>query len=123
MLFYFLNFLKFLSLKSIKFFKVGIRIYGKGQFPFYHNSLLIIPSLGQLLGYPTLGQYANSPVNHISTDTIIFWSGAEAAVKFPEGMAYFVFGVGYYYTQFQLQNHPYIIDQRDLTCLIFSDFV
>ncbi len=89
----------------------------------FNNSLLIIPSFGQLLGYPTLGQYANSPVNHISTDTIIFWSGAEAAVKFPEGMAYFVFGVGYYYTRFQLQNHPYIIDQRDLTCLIFSDFV
>jgi hypothetical protein len=89
----------------------------------FNDSLLVIPSLGQALGYPTLGQYANSPVHQITNDSLLFWSGAEAAVQGPNGLMYFVFGLGYYKVRFQLQNHPYIIDQRDLTGLVLSDFV
>ena len=37
-------------------------------------SLFMIPSWGDLLGYPTLGTYANHPVLKIETDAVIFFS-------------------------------------------------
>ena len=34
-----------------------------------------------------------------------------------------MFGLGYYYTQFQLKDQNYILDNRPLTGIILSDFV
>jgi hypothetical protein len=94
-----------------------------------NNMIFIIPSWGDLLGYPTLGKYVGHDVAKIITDIVIFFSGAECAVETEKGTVYFIFGLGYYYTKFELHHDvelsrgKYIIDNRLLTGLILSDFV
>jgi len=88
-----------------------------------NNILFIIPSWGNLLGYPTLGKYANHNVSKISQDFVIFFGGAECAKKTDKGILYHLFGLGYYYSKFELQTGRYITDNRHLTGLILSDFV
>ncbi len=90
----------------------------------------MIPSWGELLGYPhKLGFYMNKEVTKIHTDLIIFFSGIECRVKTTRGIIYFLFGIGYYYTKFELSQSidltrgKYITDSRLLTGLILSDFV
>jgi len=85
--------------------------------------LFVIPSWGHLLGYPTLGNYSHQDVLKISQDFVIFFSAAECAVETEKGTLYYLFGLGYYYTKFELQNGKYITDNRQLTGLILSDFV
>jgi len=67
-------------------------------------SFFVIPSWGHLLGYPTLGQYSNHDVSRISHDLVIFFSGAECSVQVEGGTLYYLFGLGYYYIQFELQS-------------------
>jgi hypothetical protein len=86
-------------------------------------NLFVIPSWGQLLGYPTLGKYSNHNVSKISQDLVIFFGGAECSVQTEMGSVYYLFGLGYYYTKFELQSGRYITDNRQLTGLILSDFV
>ncbi len=96
-----------------------------------HNMLFIIPSWGDLLGYPTLGKYVNHYVSKIQSDLVIFLTGLESSIEIeiprefePEHRTlYYLFGLGYYYTKFELQSGRYIIDNRQLTGLILSDFV
>ncbi|MFX1338726.1 MAG: hypothetical protein ACFFDK_08965 [Promethearchaeota archaeon] len=94
-----------------------------------NNMLFIIPSWGDLLGYPTLGKYVGHDVAKIITDIVIFFGGTECAVETEKGTIYFIFGLGYYYTKFELSHDvelsrgKYIIDNRLLTGLILSDFV
>lgn len=88
-----------------------------------NNILFIIPSWGNLLGYPTLGKYANHNVLKISQDLVIFFGGAECAKLTEMGILYYLFGLGYYYSKFELQTGRYITDNRYLTGLILSDFV
>ncbi len=94
-----------------------------------NNMVFIIPSWGDLLGYPTLGKYVGHDVAKIITDIVIFFSGAECAVETEKGTVYFIFGLGYYYTKFELHHDvelsrgKYITDNRLLTGLIMSDFV
>jgi hypothetical protein len=94
-----------------------------------NNMIFIIPSWGDLLGYPTLGKYVGHNVAKIITDIVIFFGGAECAVETKKGTIYFIFGLGYYYTKFELPHDvelsrgKYIIDNRLLTGLILSDFV
>ncbi|MFX0026620.1 MAG: hypothetical protein ACFE8M_09385 [Candidatus Hermodarchaeota archaeon] len=88
-----------------------------------NNIFLVIPSWGKLLGYPTLGQYANHDVLKISQDLVIFFGGIESAVKTFRGTIYYLFGIGYYYTKFEVQAGRYITDSRPLTGLLLSDFV
>ena len=85
--------------------------------------LFVIPSWGNLLGYPTLGNYSNHNVSKISQDLVIFFSGVECSVQTEKGTIYYLFGLGYYYTKFELQSERYITDSRQLTGLILSDFV
>ena len=85
--------------------------------------LFVIPSWGNLLGYPTLGNYSNHNVSKISQDLVIFFSGLECSVQTEKGTLYYLFGLGYYYTKFELQSERYITDSRQLTGLILSDFV
>jgi len=85
--------------------------------------LFVIPSWGNLLGYPTLGNYSNHNVSKISQDLVIFFSGVECSVQTEKGTLYYLFGLGYYYTKFELQSERYITDSRQLTGLILSDFV
>ncbi|MCJ7648348.1 MAG: hypothetical protein MUP85_07025 [Candidatus Lokiarchaeota archaeon] len=85
--------------------------------------LFVIPSWGNLLGYPTLGNYSNHNVSKISQDLVIFFSGLECSVQTEKGTLYYMFGLGYYYTKFELQSERYITDSRQLTGLILSDFV
>ena len=40
-----------------------------------------------------------------------------------QGTLYFLFGLGYYYSQFQLKDQNYILDNCPLTGIILSDFV
>ena len=86
-------------------------------------TFFVIPSWGNLLGYPTLGKYANHKVSKITQDIVIFFGGSECAVSTERGTLYYLFGIGYYYTKFELQSGSYIIDSRQLTGLILSDFV
>ncbi len=86
-------------------------------------TFFVIPSWGHLLGYPTLGQYSNQNVSKISHDLVIFFSGADCSVQTEKGTLYYLFGLGYYYTKFELQSGRYITDNRQLTGLVLSDFV
>jgi len=88
-----------------------------------NNIFFIIPSWGNLLGYPTLGKYAHHNVSKISQDLVIFLGGAECAISTEKGTLYYLFGLGYYYLKFELQSGRYITDNRQLTGLILSDFV
>ncbi|MFX0073407.1 MAG: hypothetical protein ACFFAO_20200, partial [Candidatus Hermodarchaeota archaeon] len=88
-----------------------------------HNMFLVIPSWGSLLGYPTLGEYANHQVSSISQDLVIFLAGLECAISTDIGTSYCLFGLGYYYTKFELQSGRYITDNRLLTGLVLADYV
>ena len=88
-----------------------------------NNIFFVIPSWGNLLGYPTLGNYAHHNVSKISHDVIIFLGGTECAISTDKGTLYYLFGLGYYYLKFELQSGRYITDNRQLTGLILSDFV
>ena len=88
-----------------------------------NNMFFVIPSWGNLLGYPTLGKYANHNVSKISQDLVIFLGGTECAISTEKGTFYFLFGLGYYYLKFELQSGRYITDSRQLTGLILTDFV
>jgi hypothetical protein len=88
-----------------------------------NNIFFVIPSWGNVLGYPTLGEYANHKVSKISQDLVIFLAGTECAITTEVGTRYYLFGLGYYYVKFELQTGKYITDSRNLTGLILSDFV
>lgn len=88
-----------------------------------NNIFFVIPSWGNLLGYPTLGKYANHNVSKITQDLVIFLGGIECAISTERGTLYYLFGLGYYYVKFELQSGIYITDKRQLTGLVLSDFV
>lgn len=88
-----------------------------------NNMLFIIPSWGDLLGYPTLGKYVSQDISKIHSDFVVFLTGIESSVGIEKGTLHFLFGLGYYYTKFELQHGKYIIDKKQLTGLILSDFV
>ena len=90
---------------------------------FDNNMLFIIPSWGDLLGYPTLGEYANQKVIKILSDFVVFLAGTECAVSTEKGTFYFLFGLGYHYLKFELKSGRYITDNRQLNGLVLSDFV
>jgi hypothetical protein len=86
-------------------------------------SLFVIPSWGHLLGYPTLGKYYHQDVSKISQDLVLFFGAADSSVQTEKGTLHYLFGIGYYYTKFELQSGRYITDSRSLTGLVLSDFV
>jgi len=95
-----------------------------------NNTLFIIPSWGDLLGYPTLGNYVNQDVSKILSDLVIFFGATECSIQTEKGTLHYLFGLGYYYLKFELeqskgdlQQGKYITDNRPLTGLILSDFV
>ncbi|WP_457557302.1 hypothetical protein [Candidatus Harpocratesius sp.] len=85
--------------------------------------LVLIPSWGKLLGYPILGTYRNHKVRNILNDPIIFLSNFECSITNEQGTRHYLFGLGFYYTKFQIDANNYIIDYRRLTCIVLSDFV
>jgi len=88
-----------------------------------NNSLFMIPSWGDLLGYPTLGTYVHHPVSKIETDTVIFFSGYDYSIETKKGTLYYLFGLGCYFLKFELESGKYVTDNRILTGLVLSDFV
>ena len=96
-----------------------------------NNMLFIIPSWGDLLGYPTLGKYVHHYVSKIQSDLILFFSCLDSTITIEKSSEFeseprtlhYLFGLGYYYTKFELQSGRYITDNRQLTGLILSDFV
>ncbi|MFX1478059.1 MAG: hypothetical protein ACFFCI_07995 [Promethearchaeota archaeon] len=90
-------------------------------FPNY--SLFMIPSWGDLLGYPTLGTYVHHPVLNIVTDTVIFFSSYDYSIETEKGTLHYLFGLGYYFLKFEIESGKYITDNRILTGLVLSDFV
>jgi len=88
-----------------------------------NNSLFLIPSWGDLLGYPTLGTYVNHPVSKIVSDTVIFLSGYDYSIETTKGTLHYLFGLGYYFLKFELESGKYVTDNRILTGLALSDFV
>jgi len=88
-----------------------------------NNSLFMIPSWSDLLGYPTLGTYVHHPVLKIETDTVIFFSGYDYSIETKNGTLHFLFGLGYYFLKFELESGKYITDNRMLTGLVLPDFV
>ena len=90
---------------------------------FPSNSLFMIPSWGDLLGYPTLGMYAHHHVSRIVSDTVIFLTGYDYSIEMSRGTLHYLFGLGYYFLKFELESGKYITDNRILTGLVLSDFV
>ena len=94
-----------------------------------NNMFFIIPSWTELTGYDTLGSYVNQNVAQILTDIVIFFGCTECSIQTERGTIHIIFGLGNYYTKFgfkqstELQQGKYIIDNKLLTCLVFSDFV
>jgi len=88
-----------------------------------NNIFFVLPSWGNLLGYPTLGRYTNHDVSKITQDLVIFLGGIECAISTERGTLYYLFGLGYYYVKFELQSGIYITDKRQLTGLVLPDFV
>ena len=86
------------------------------------NSLFMIPSWGDLLGYPTLGKYAHHQVSRIISDTVIFFAGYDYSIEIDRGSLHYLFGLGYYFLKFEIETGKYITDNRILTGLILSDF-
>lgn len=86
-------------------------------------SLFMIPSWSDLLGYPTLGTYANHPVSNIETDAVIFFSGYDYSIETTKGTLHYLFGLGCYFLKFELESGKYVTDNRILTGLALSDFV
>ncbi|MGB5911992.1 MAG: hypothetical protein WBH31_12430, partial [Promethearchaeia archaeon] len=87
-----------------------------------NNALFMIPSWSDLLGYPTLGTYANHPVSKIETDTVIFFSGYDYSIETNKGTLHYLFGLGYYFLKFELESGKYVTDKRILTGLVLPDF-
>lgn len=83
--------------------------------------LLVIPSWHKATGAP-MGKYINSNVARIHADPVIFFSTKEVAIETPMGTTYYLFGLGYYYLQFELADGKLITDNRPLTGLVLSDF-
>ncbi|MFW9821026.1 MAG: hypothetical protein ACFFE5_15585, partial [Candidatus Thorarchaeota archaeon] len=90
---------------------------------FTHDSLFMIPSWSDLLGYPTLGTYVHHSVSKIVSDPVIFLSGYDYSIETSKGTLHYLFGLGYYYLKFELESGKYIIDNRILTGLVLADFV
>ena len=88
-----------------------------------HDSLFMIPSWSDLLGYPTLGTYVHHPVLNIVSDPVIFLTGYDYSIETTKGTLYFLFGLGYFYLKFELESGKYITDNRILTGLVLPDFV
>ena len=88
-----------------------------------NNSLFMIPSWSDLLGYPTLGTYVHHPVSKIETDAVIFLSGYDYSIETKKGTLHYLFGLGYYFLKFELESGKYVTDNRILTGLVLSDFV
>lgn len=84
--------------------------------------IIIIPSWGRLTGYPQLGTYRNHDIINIAADPVIFVSFLESTVMEKEKYTHFYFGMGYYYTKFQIDKEKYITDHRCLTGLALADF-
>ena len=89
---------------------------------FPSNALFMIPSWGDLLGYPTLGMYVHHEVSRIVSDTVIFFTGYDYSIEIERGTIHYLFGLGYYFLKFELESGKYITDNRILTGLILSDF-
>ncbi|MFW9823293.1 MAG: hypothetical protein ACFFE4_10180 [Candidatus Thorarchaeota archaeon] len=87
------------------------------------NSLFMIPSWGDLLGYPTLGKYAHHQVSKIISDTVVFFAGYDYSIEIERGTLHYLFGLGFFSLKFELETGKYITDNRILTGLILSDFV
>ncbi|MFW9784667.1 MAG: hypothetical protein ACFFFB_20475 [Candidatus Heimdallarchaeota archaeon] len=87
-----------------------------------NNSLFMIPSWSDLLGYPTLGTYVNHPVSKIETDSVIFFSGYDYSIETNKGTLHYLFGIGYYFLKFELESGKYVTDKRILTGLVLPDF-
>ncbi|MFX1599998.1 MAG: hypothetical protein ACFFB6_05325 [Promethearchaeota archaeon] len=90
---------------------------------FPNNSLFMIPSWSDLLGYPTLGTYVHHPVLKIVSDAVIFFSGYDYSIETIKGTLYYLFGLGYYFLKFELESGKYVTDNRILTGLVLPDFV
>lgn len=90
---------------------------------FPNNSLFMIPSWSDLLGYPALGTYLHHPVSKIISDTVIFLSGYDYSIETAKGTLHYLFGLGYYFLKFELESGKYITDNRTLTGLVLTDFV
>ena len=71
---------------------------------FPNNSLFIIPSWGNLIGYPTLGMYAHHQVSRIVTDAVIFFSSYDYSIDTTKGTLYYLFGFGYHLIEVILHN-------------------
>ncbi len=88
-----------------------------------NNMILIIPRWDELLGTVFKGFYANRIVSKIHLNAVIMVSSLECAVTEKTGTSYFLFGLGLYFSKFELDSGNYILDQREINALLFSDFV
>ncbi|MBD3210998.1 MAG: hypothetical protein GF311_00170 [Candidatus Lokiarchaeota archaeon] len=72
---------------------------------------------------PISGSYQHHSIQNIKNDIVIFFGGKECSISTVNGYLHSLFGLGYYYTKFEIQSQNYITDHRELTGLILSDFV
>ncbi|TXT60001.1 MAG: hypothetical protein BAJALOKI3v1_980008 [Promethearchaeota archaeon] len=87
------------------------------------NILLVILSWKNCIKLPISGSYQHHSIENIKTDIVIFFGGKECSISTVNGYLHSLFGLGYYYTKFEIQSQNYITDNRELTGLVLSDFV
>ncbi|MBD3352383.1 MAG: hypothetical protein GF364_12925, partial [Candidatus Lokiarchaeota archaeon] len=88
-----------------------------------NNSIFIVPSWSELLGYPSLGKYVNQDVTKINYDPVVFFGSVECTAKTERGLVHILFGLGYLDLKFEVQAGIDILDKRLLTGLVIPDFV
>ncbi|MCH8906879.1 MAG: hypothetical protein IH840_07300, partial [Candidatus Heimdallarchaeota archaeon] len=86
------------------------------------NSILIIPSWGNVLGYKTKGFYLNRPVLEVKKDTIVMLSHDIIEVKDKFGNDFAVLtGPGIFFTEFSLDQGSHITNHREINMIIIPN--
>ncbi|MHA1584861.1 MAG: hypothetical protein ACTSWL_06375 [Promethearchaeota archaeon] len=88
-----------------------------------HNMFIFIPSWQKLLGYPPLGKYLNKDILHIDSDPVVFFVRAESTIVTEFRKLHFIFGIGYYFVNFEIDEGVYTSIKKKLTGMVISDFV
>jgi len=83
------------------------------------NSILIIPSWSEVIGYKTKGFYLNRPVIELKRDTIVMLSLDTVEVKDKFGNSFALLkGPGLFFTEFSLDKGFYVTNTRDINMLL-----
>lgn len=88
-----------------------------------NNILLVFLNWNNCIKLPISGSYKHQNIKDIKSDILIFLGGRECSISTQKGYLHCLFGLGYYYTKFEIKSGNYVTDNRELTGIVISDFV